>query len=533
MKKYKSFYVAITLTIGLSVTSCIEETIPTDIATQDQIESSSKAIESILWSMPGYINKYDLMEEDLAYDWGYGSLMHIRDVMTEEMVVVSSNYDWYDSWESNQYMGADWMSTGFVWRYYFRFIQTSNKMLSAIDESTASETELEYQGIALAFRALAYLDIAQMYEFLPNDTTSSINDDGNNVLNLTVPIVKETMVESDVRNNPRATRDSMFAFILSDLDKAEDRLIDAKRLSKTLPDISVVYGLKARLYMWVANYPKAEEYARKAIDLNIYTPTTKDEWLNTTTGFNNIDCSSWMLGAQTKKEDKVVQSGILNWTSWMSNEAQYGYAAAGPMTCVASGFYAKIDNQDFRKLSWKAPEGSILFGKESYIDEKFGSKMVDYASIKFRPGNGNIEDYQIGSACSYPMMRIEEMYFIEAEAAAHQNAERGKQLLTNFMTQYRYKTYKCDFSSTEDIVDEIFLQKRIELWGEGLSFFDYKRLNKPVVRKYDGTNFSDATQFTTTTRPAWMNFVISRREVSNNTALKGWNNPDPSNKYDK
>ena len=116
MKKYKSFYVAITLTIGLSVTSCIEETIPTDIATQDQIESSSKAIESILWSMPGYINKYDLMEEDLAYDWGYGSLMHIRDVMTEEMVVVSSNYDWYDSWESNQYMGADWMSTGFVWR---------------------------------------------------------------------------------------------------------------------------------------------------------------------------------------------------------------------------------------------------------------------------------------------------------------------------------------------------------------------------------------------------------------------------------
>lgn len=533
MKKNKSFYVLVALTAGLSFTSCIEETIPTDIATQDQIESSSKALESILWSMPGYFNKYNVLDEESSndWDWGYGSLMHIRDVMTEEMVVVSSNYDWYDSWESNQNMGADWMSTGFVWRYYYKFIQTANKMLSAIDESTASETKLEYQGIALAFRALAYLDIAQMYEFLPNDSVSSINEDGNDVLNLTVPIVTETMVEADVRNNPRVSRDSIFKFILADLNKAEDRLIDAKRISKTIPDISVVYGLKARLYMWVANYPKAEEYARMAIDVGDYTPTTKDEWLSTTIGFNSIDCPSWMWGAQTKKEDEVVQSGILNWTSWMSNEAQYGYASAGPMTCVASGFYKKIDDQDFRKLSWKAPEGSLLFGKSSFIDAEYGSKMVDYASLKFRPGNGNSEDYQVGSACAYPLMRIEEMFFIEAEAATHQDANRGKQLLTDFMTQYRYKTYKCTSTSTADIIDEIFLQKRIELWGEGLSFFDYKRLNKPVVRDYEDTNFSDATKFTTATRPAWMNFVITRREISNNTALKGWNNPDPSGAY--
>ncbi|MFV0238214.1 MAG: RagB/SusD family nutrient uptake outer membrane protein, partial [Flavobacteriales bacterium] len=43
------------------------------------------------------------------------------------------------------------------------------------------------------------------------------------------------------------------------------------------------------------------------------------------------------------------------------------------------------------------------------------------------------------------------------------------------------------------LVDEIFLHKRIELWGEGQSLFDYKRLRKDVIRNYSGSNHrSDA-----------------------------------------
>ena len=64
--------------------------------------------------------------------------------------------------------------------------------------------------------------------------------------------------------------------------------------------------------------------------------------------------------------------------------------------------------------------------------------------------------------------------------------------------------------------------KRVELWGEGQSFFDIKRLNLPVTRGYAGTLHHTIGRFNTTTRPAWMNFCIVRSEGNNNTALVGF-----------
>lgn len=232
-----------------------------------------------------------------------------------------------------------------------------------------------------------------------------------------------------------------------------------------------------------------------------------------------------------QKEDDVVKSGIINWTSWMSNETTYGYAAAGPMPLADINFYNKISDTDFRKLSWKAPAGSVLEGKNTYIDAATGAALPEYASLKFRPGSGNMSDFNVGSACSYPMMRVEEMYFIEAEAAAQQNPAQGVNLLNDFMSNHRDPHYKCTKSSKEDVVKEIVFQKRVELWGEGQSFFDIKRLNLPVTRGYTGTLHHTIGRFNTTTRPAWMNFCIVRSEGNNNTALVGFENPDPSDVY--
>lgn len=92
--------------------------------------------------------------------------------------------------------------------------------------------------------------------------------------------------------------------------------------------------------------------------------------------------------------------------------------------------------------------------------------MPAYASVKFRPNEGNTDDPNIGAASSYPIMRVEEMYFIEAEAVAHTNAAKGKELLETFMKTYRDPKYTCKVSSTDDVVEEIVFQKRVELWGE-------------------------------------------------------------------
>ena len=533
-----------TLFVGLGVaasslltTGCIEETFPTSGATEDQLGASAKATEALVWAMPAYLNT-PLSHAENHYEWGYGAMMHIRDVMTTDFAVVASGYDWFSSWALTQGQSNNNVYPQYIWNFYWKSIQTTNNLIAAINEESATDAQLGMLGNGLAFRAMYYLDMAQMFEFLPSDVyPNGVNPSGNDVTNLTVPIVKEGMTEADARNNPRATREEMAEFILGDLNKAEQYIANSPFAgNKALPNLACVYGLKARYHMWLAgdskdveNLQKAKEAARMAITLG-GAPMSKDACLSTTAGFNTL--SAWMWGSQIVAEDDCVKTGIINWTSWMSNETDFGYASAGAYNMIDASMYHRISDTDFRKLMWKAPEGTTLEGKESWLKPDYAEATPVYGSLKFRPANGAYKTPNEGAVSAYPLMRVEEMYFIEAECEAR--LEGKADLLTAFMTQYRDADYVCKASSPEDILDEVIFQKRVELWGEGHVFFDYKRLNMPVVRGYASpvlTNHQDASRFNTTTRPAWMSVSIVITEENNNAALKGYENPDPTSKY--
>ena len=462
---------------------------------------------------------------DRHYDWGYASVMHVRDIMTGDLTVAETAYDGYKYWASNQYMGDNYIYSQFLWYYYRNMVYTINQDLEALDKID-EDVEAE-KAVAYAYRALTYLDWAQMYEFLPNEVTSPITAAGNDVTNLTVPIIDKPVNHYDTINVPRATREEMAAFILSDLDKAEADIVALNDASKELPHLDAVFGLKARLYMWLGDYANAKRYARLAIDCNSGHVMTREECLSTTDGFNTPE--PWMWASVMEADDDVVRTGILNWTSWMSPEAQYGYSCAGATSMIDAAMYNRMSNSDFRKLMFKAPNGHTLASKVSYIDARFADSFPEYAAIKFRPNEGNTEEYSVGSASAYPIMRIEEMYFIEAEAAEHLNPGEGVVLLNEFMTNYRDESYK--YNSNYGAIDEILFQKRVELWGEGQSFFDYKRLNMSVTRGYEGTNVAADRTFNTNGRPAWMNICIVIVAKRYNTALEGWENPDPSDLY--
>ncbi len=525
--KISTLLVGICCSTSVLMTGCIEETFPTSVATADQLASSAKATEALLWAMPAYFNKIQVQGTS-HWDWGYGSLMHIRDVMTEDMAVISSGYDWYSTWANNKSQDENKAIAQFVWNYYWKFVQTANNVITVVKPESASEVQLGYLGAGYAFRAHIYLEMSQMFEFLPNDKTDPKTDAGNDVTNLTVPIVREGMTEAAARENPRVDRATMAAFILEDLNNAEKYITNLTIASKTLPHLDVVYGLKARLYMWLGEYAKAKEYARKAITASSVVPMTEDQCLSTTKGFNDISC--WMWGSQLVTEDDAVKTGIVNWTSWMSNEAAFGYASVEPNVMLGASLYKRISDTDFRKKLWKAPEGTALAGKTPFLDKDLGEAMATYGSVKFRPADGEINDFNTGAASAFPVMRVEEMYFIEAEAAAHLNEGEGLALITAFMKSYRNSKYATT-ATGDALIDEIVFQKRIELWGEGLTFFDVKRLNMSVTRGYTGTNFSDARRFNTNGRPAWMNFCIVITEKNNNKALVGFENPNPTDVY--
>lgn len=464
--------------------------------------------------------------------FGYGGVMHMRDVLTGDLYRPDNAYNWFQNLAENQ-MGANYQSTVYMWRFYENAITACNKLIGAIDETKASQQQKQYLGVAYAFRAMYYLDIARMYEYLDCYETKPLSNTGKNIRNLTVPIITEKTTEKEVAQLTRATRDEMKAFIAGDLEKAGSLLTDYKRSNKQLPDLACVYGLQARLNMWVEDYAAAAVYARKAINQSGAKPLTKEEMFDLENGFNNMNVSSWMWGVQPNNN-----GSLLSWSGWMSNEAAFGYASLVPV-CIAPSLFKRIDLEDIRIKLFKSDENSGI--KEPHLSDEVYNALPRYASLKFRPYKGKYteQDMNIGSHSAYPLMRVEEMYFIEAEAKAHSSVREGLTLLENFMSQYRRPNYALvvnkDDVPKESAIKMIVEQKRIELWGEGLSFFDYKRLDMGVDRtNQDDQEYIPYSQqlCCALSRPAWMNLVfpsLANRMYKWN--IIGQENPDPSGRY--
>ena len=512
-------------------TACMEDALPSGMYTQEQLNKSPKAKEGAFWAIPSSI----VQPTGDHWQFGWGTVMHARDVMTGDMTKPYVDYDHFNTFSEVIYLGQDYNRGNTLYMAYYDVVLAANTSIKGYvaNEANLSDAEKGFLGASYAFRALSYLELAGMFEFLPNEVfPDGRNAQGNVVTNLTVPIVTDAVSQKDSYNNPRATHKQMFDFILSDLDKAEANIDKLDANTKDVPHLDVVYGLKARLYLWDGQYDKAAEFARKAINAHTGAPLTKTEWVDPIAGFNSPNVGSWMLSASINKETLGTRYNLSNWTGWVSPESRFGYAGLGGVfPFIDRSLYDKIADTDFRKLSFKAPKGHALEGKTSYINEKVGASLPAYTSVKFRSGQGNIVNHSVGAACSYPLMRVEEMYLIEAEAAAHTDGAKGAALLNTFMKTYRDANYNCTLSSSDEVVQEVVLQKRIELWGEGRSFFDIKRLNMSVTRAYEGTNVPEEVRYNTNGRPAWMNIVLPKFEGVFNSPVYDYNNPDPSGRY--
>ena len=459
MKKInKSIYGVLIAGLTLSaMTSCIDEAEPrSGSVTQNMLEESASATAAAVNGLPAYGKS--IWRTSAHWSYGISAIMRIRDVMADDYVVVDHNYNQFDAWAATIALGPSYMYGQFVYSYYYHYVLASNLVIGAVNPDKATKEQLGYLGLGYAYRAANYLDMARMYEFLPTDVDPACtNEQGYNVKNLTCPIVTDTLGEKASRNNPRATHEEMFKFIESDLNNAEKYIVNlTSNKNNTLPDLAVVYGLKARLYMWNEDYAKAKEYARKAIDTYGKAPMSESDATDTKKGFNDI--TKWMWGAQYTSEDRAVKTGILNFTSMASNETVFGYAGNGPMNMIGKSFYDRISDTDWRKTMWKAPAGSPLEAKNKYVAPAFKNRIPTYGSLKFRPNQGNYAESSIGVVTAYPLMRVEEMYFIEAEAAERLAPGTGITLLENFMKTYRDPQYAYTGSNA---IDEILSRNEL------------------------------------------------------------------------
>lgn len=527
---------------ALLASGCIKETFPTgSTQTKDQVSKQPSAIDGLLNSIPaamvttgtaGHLSSYNV-----HYDFGIGAIHMATEFMLEDIATLGDNpyYNSFYAWCMNQAQGDIYISCAYFWDCYYPWIKACNDVISLIDPETELAQSQSQLGQALAYRASFYLDLARLY--IPKENKYiPIPDE---IKELTVPIVTEKTSEQDANNNPRAKRSDMYEFILSDLALAE-KLLAGKSLGYNTPNLGVVYGLMARAYLEMGAdgdegaYEKAITYADLAISTSGKTPLTQSEWQDPVNGFNNGAANnSWLWGIGCTSENF---NNICCHAAMLCCEGQWGYAPLSQLG-LNKATYEKIKDGDFRKASWldadaqaHAPlAGSAADGKVFLYGNDENPAAKPYESIKFRPAQGNCTNHTVGNAIDAVMMRVEEMWFIKMEALAQSGKlPEAKALLKQFMDlrvlDGSYSTARL--GDLDSFIDEMFFQKRVEFWGEGILIFDYKRLDKGITRGYQGTNHPLAFAFNCEGRSPQWNIVITRGEYQSNTAIV--NNPDPS-----
>ncbi len=551
------------------LSSCLEEMTPTSMATQGQVDKANK--EALVNAVAAYLNTYSTSD---PYDIGFMGFHIWRDASTCDMPCHNKAYDYFQYVSTCTWLSGDWSLQTMVWRRYYALVQKANIVMNSVDVDAYPE-DASAAVVALAYRANAYMEMAQWFEYKKTGfPTLDTKAESSGILGQTVPIVTEETTEAQSRHNPRAPFYTLYRFVLSDLNLAEKYCLIAKEPeSITYPGKGVVYGLKARLWQLIGTrfdlhpedlnaalahegdsdmpYDKlgvttsrecfalAAEYARKAIDCG-YTPVSEAQWFDPTYGFNSVN-DSWMwANVITTNNDLATSATWQSWPSFMSPEAMYGISTSeyGSYHMIDARLYGSIPDADWRKPTWIDP---AEVGNETAFNTKYARgtsmgysewKTYDaYAAFKFHPANGDRSTSTVGNAVSFPLMRVEEMYLIEAEAVGRSQGEAaGRALLESFVNTYRYTdgSYKSNGVGLDGFINDVFTQKRIELWGEGQIMWDYRRLEKAVVRGYTGTNHPESTRYNSLPGyvAPWSTFSVPRTEHNFNESVLL--NPDPS-----
>lgn len=563
MKVNKIFKTAaLVLCSAVLFSGCIKEVLPkAGSITQEQLADSDAGLEYMMKAIPAYMAASTAMSYDHS-DFGYHSIGAWMDHHALTMFPCTrpdrGGNPYYCRFQAANYgfdMSMNGGYTHYLWYNYYPMIKKANEVIGAAGDQ---EDMIEFRAISKAFRALFYMDLARYYDALPAKAPELPNYEGDlkNVAGMTVPIVTEATTESAAKDNPRATREEIFNFILSDLADAEaimkrfenDPTTGKPELEATVygttptyPDLAAVYGLYARAYLWLGGFEEnyenvptgedayrlAAEYARKAIDLSKAPITTEDQWTSVTSGFNTI-IPSW-LWATTLSSDTVLNN-LFAFVAHMCPEATYGYA---PLACqgVASGMYDRLRSTDFRKKLIVGPNTTYEefqpYTSMSRDEWEELAYRAPYTNFKFRPAMGERVDYMTANAIALPVMRVEELYFIEMEATAHYDESTATNLLYTFMAN-RDAGYA--YLPSNSLVNEIIFQKSVEFWGEGAVLFDMKRLDMGVNTLEQ--NYQSGMLFKTEGRLPWWNIPIPSSESSVNTAIKGKEGPDPSYGYE-
>lgn len=384
--------------------------------------------------------------------FGISAYNLMADVMGDDMIMGAqgSGWFWFDCVYNvkARYTTTSWRSYD-LWNAYYTWISNANYILAAEETMEGTSEERGYAlGQAYAIRAYSYYMLAQSFARTYKGHESEP----------CCPIYTEPTT-ADTEGQPRSTVQAVYDLIVSDMNKALEYLEGTSRKHVSHIGYDVALGLQARIALTMEDWATAKSAAEAAIAASGCKILPVESFMGT----NDADAANVMWAADIIAD----QSGMYaSFFSHMSTGVSYGSSAR---KLINKELYAKMSATDSR-LAWWDPNDS-----KGYQQKKF-----EFSDLQTWMGD-------------YIWMRVEEMYLIAAEAACRMGDEAtAKQHLMALMSQ-RDKSYTCDHLSgtamgkltndwTGSLLEEITIQRRIELWGEAGRVYDIRRYKQGFRR---------------------------------------------------
>ena len=484
----------------LSLTGCKKDfldVLPTEFLTAGQVAEAAKNNPDVLAGSVSGI--YTLMFQTGTGgttghdDFGQKGYDIYSDFLSSDLALSVSTYGWYRSLtELTATIDFTRNENYIPWRYYYRIIRSANLVISALggNDAVPELDENKYLlGQAKAMRAYGYFYLAQFY--------STEYDPAAEIL----PIY----TDPSQQNQPKSTTKDVYDLIVKDLTDAISLLDGFERTAKNQVNKYVAEGLLAYTYAAMggnANNILAKDLTADIIEHGGFTLMDQTEVVFTGNpaigGFNNVNNPEWMWGV-----DITLDNGLdlISWWGQMDRYT-YSYQWAGDRKAIDKGLYDKIPADDVRKNQF-APnnnEGYYLVAQNKFYDPN-----------RVTGGQRNI-------TCDYVYMRAAEMYLLNAETAAKSGDEPTARTSLKALLSLRVPDPGyVDALTGQALLDEIYLQTRIELFGEGKSYLAMKRNKATTVR---GSNHLSHVGESIPYNDPRLTFSIPQSEIQNNPYIK-------------
>lgn len=450
--------------LAILFSSCKKEflnTAPTNqVSDVEAVKSTQNAWAALNGIHRALTNQYDAQPQG-----GEAGAMSIRDLMGEDVIytIASGRGDFSTMlrWLGQRNI-AD-IQIRFVYRYYYRIIANANVLINGIDGAEGPDADKKIiKGQALAYRAWAHFNLVQLWA--ERFDAAGAND------GLGVPL----MLVATLEGQPRATIAEVYTQVNKDLDDAITLLAGYNRsgsAAKSNINQSVAYGFKARVALAQQKWDLAATSAASArAGLSLMNNASY------LTGFNDITNVEWMWGSRIITETTPF---FYQFHAFMATNYN-GSAVKTQPKAINSLLWNALPATDIRKQCWI--QNGTMATVQAGIPWNAAPAGSGYSYIQYHMKKFWLSDLT-ASVGDVPMMRVAEMYLIEAEARARQTGQdvAARAALFTLMSN-RNPSYTLSTNSGQALIDEIMLHRRVELWGEGFRFTDLKRTNSDLNR---------------------------------------------------